>query len=155
MIVGVKDICYKEFLINFSLYEEKGRVNKYEELEIIIEPYTSAIFKELSIRDEIGKDATDLYNKIDDIYNMIDYLFLLKEEILTLYVCGGIADSKEVKDRFKYDCVRETMNCKYNLGSLFDKLAEKIAIPKDGRLGINYMTINEDECNIFKIHKIK
>jgi hypothetical protein len=155
MDVGVKDMCYPKFLIQPSLYEERGlgeELGKRERLEVIIEPYITEIMKDLCLKDDLGLDSTSLYEKLDDIYNIIEYLFLLKKTILESYVCGEEVDADVTKERFKYDCVRETLSCRYNLGSLFDKLALEIKIP-NGRLGINYMTINDNTCNIFKVHK--
>jgi hypothetical protein len=154
-IVGVKDLCYPTYLINYSLYEKRQNEGKWEEVEEAIEPLIKELMKTICLKDDLGQDASLEYEKLDIIYYIAEYLFTLREKIISNYVCGVTADASDARAELKFDCVRETLNCKYNLGALFDLLAQKIGIPKGGRLGINYMTINVNDCNIFKVHKTK
>lgn len=151
----VNRACYPTFIVNPKAFVDIEGVNKREEVENAIEPTVLALVKELSLKDNLGINSRFLYEKMEAVYNIVEYIYMVRDKVLEDYIRNNEVDSDKIKEELKYDCVRFTMSCRYNLGTLFDEIAEIIRIP-DGELGVGYMTINVNtNNNINTVHKIR
>ena len=117
------------------------------------------ILDDTCLKDDLGINTSSNYKKLLAIYYLIDYFNILKAE---LEYCPNGDETydefiKRKKAEFKLDCIRKQFACEYDLTDIYEELYKTMGIPVAGAStpGLNYMTINDDGCNIYTIYKTK
>jgi hypothetical protein len=117
------------------------------------------VLDDLCLKEDLGINASRNYKKLLAIYSLIDYLNILKGELVYCTTEGETYSEliKRKKEEFKLDCIRKAFACEYDIADIYEDIYDSIGIPSEGATapGLGQMTINNDNCNIYTIYKTK
>lgn len=95
------------------------------------------LLEEITNKEEFGENTNPLYSKLNFINNIVQYILLLKIELLQ---AGEDEDKiEEITNSYKLACFRKIALCEYHIEEIFDGLLEAptVVLPD----GIDYMIL--------------
>jgi hypothetical protein len=122
-----------------------------DEITALIDAEFDCIYRELvdkiTLARKIGRETECYYEEIAYLQALNVWFVELKR---TLIDCASLDKITEAKEDFKLECIRESLNCKYGRGKLMDDIEELLGL-NEPLIGIDYMAIDDDSCQVFKI----
>jgi hypothetical protein len=126
-----------------NIWEDDVRRN----IDAIFEQTFQDLYAKIQNARKIGRETECYYEEIAYLQALNIYFIELKDQ---LFNCSSLAAFDAVTEDYQFDCIRETLNCKFGRGKLMDELVELLGL-KTPLLGIDYMAIDDDSCFVFKI----
>ena len=96
---------------------------------------------------KIGKDTYCLWEELITLEALVDLFIIIKNET----TCNSLENFDKILETYGLDKIEETLRCKYGKGNLINELIDLLAL-RTPLIGISYMRINDDSCQIFKIY---
>jgi hypothetical protein len=150
--------CFPFWQVPYNLQEftkVENDTNKVLLLDIFIKE-VNKVLNEIVKKECLGFNADFEHEKLLVIYSLLEYFLDFKSNL------SGCADDiaqaiKDLKEEYKLSCVKAGIICKYGLTDLYNEMYDTLRIPREGTtsLGLGSMTINGNECNIFKIKRTR
>lgn len=143
--------------INFGEIEalnnsEQITFDMYSQVQEIISTYINKGIK----LDEYGysKKATPIWEYGNKVVYLVVYLTMVRERILKDLANNELEEYSFYADLYKLDCIKKTFSCfsiPFNVEDLYAVYG--VSSSNFSYDGISYMTINDEDNNIFEINK--
>lgn len=129
--------------IHYYLWEDTA----FKRIDAILDPVYKEIFAKIKNYRRIGKDVTCLYEEINYLQGLSQWFILLKSKIGD---CASLEDFDTFAEEMEIECIRKNLRCKYNREKLIDAIIDSLGL-RTPLVGIDYMAIDDDSCQVFKI----
>ena len=135
-------------LINRTTQEYLWQDTNTKTIDEYLDPIYKEIYEKINTYRRIGKDNTCLYEEINYLQALTVWFIELKSELGT---CASLEDFDDIaENEYKINCIRDTLNCLYGRGKILDDLIDILSL-RTPLIGIDYMAIDDDSCQVFKV----
>ena len=151
VVVAVKRYCIEDAAVNYNYREllpaDTVRTRVFNHI------YEAAgyavIVNDIHTYKRIGKNSKCLDEKLVYLQAVGKLFEIIKSEA----VCSTENTFDEIAEKYKLDCIRENLACRYGLGNIVDELIDLLGL-NGANNGIGFMTIqgpeDEPDCSPFQ-----